>query len=74
MRLPGFSTSASKSVRELMSVENFDAVRDLFIIKMLTVGDQLVDLELSVDLIDWTERQVLMKFNFTNPLVISAGL
>lgn len=61
--------------RNLLGVNKLDVSRDVFLIKLFTKTDQEVDpIEYTVDIIDWTENQIIMKFDFKNPLVISQGL
>ena len=75
MKIPPFSQSQQTMRRNLLGVNKLDVSRDVFLIKLFTKTDQEVDpIEYTVDIIDWTENQIIMKFDFKNPLVISQGL
>lgn len=56
----------------MVSLDEFDVTRDLFDVEFDFYHELARDqLEYSVSIREWTERQISLGFNFTKPLLVS---
>lgn len=64
----------NSSSRKLVALEEIDVMRDLFDVQFDFYSDVAKDqLEYSVSIKEWTEREISLAFNFTKPLLVSHG-
>ena len=78
MLVPNFidqGTNFNSSMRYLMPLSEVDVTRDLLDISLIKRNSEMeVVLEFYLSLLEWTENQIIVNVNFTDPTLVSQGI
>ena len=74
--VPGFlKQEEAASRRQLLSVDKLDVTRDIMEISVILNSEVKPEkMQFFIELKSWTETEIVIAYNFSNPLLVSTGI